>query len=474
MLTIRPLRRMAAAAALAVCLAPAAPAPSAADSPVAPPPSPPPPAAAPADGSLFGARALLEAGRFMEALALLKPAVAGEAVDADALFLYGLAALGAAERPGVGEEVRGALLDEAVAAFHAMLVARPGLVRVRIELARAFFLKGEDSLARRHFEQALAGEPPAAVAANIRRFLQLIRSRRRWEAHFGAALAPDSNLNAASGVRTVWIDVGGQRLPFTFRGDRSPKSGLGVSVWGGGEYQYPLAPRWRLRAGADAGIRDYKGGRFDGHYAAAHIGPRRLLDARTEASLLATVRRHWSGGAPETDRYGLRLEAERRLTPRLGLYARLGAVRRNCRDCDWLDGPAIEAALGASWVALPVLRVFGEAGWNRSRAKAEHWRSDGPEASLGASLALPAGFTLGARASMRRTNYRGGGALHLTMDRKPRQDRDRTLSLSVHNRAFTVLGFSPRLSFVNERRRTNAQALAYKRNRAELSFVRQF
>ena len=61
-----------------------------------------------------------------------------------------------------------------------------------------------------------------------------------------------------------------------------------------------------------------------------------------------------------------------------------------------------------------------------------------------------------------------------TIDRRPRRDETRTLSLSVHNRAVTVLGFSPRLSLIREERDTNAQALDYKRNRAELSFVRQF
>ena len=57
---------------------------------------------------------------------------------------------------------------------------------------------------------------------------------------------------------------------------------------------------------------------------------------------------------------------------------------------------------------------------------------------------------------------------------KPRRDRTQTLSLSVHNRAVTVLGFSPRVSLVREERGTNAQTLDYDRNCAELSFVRQF
>ncbi|MYE58287.1 MAG: DUF560 domain-containing protein [Alphaproteobacteria bacterium] len=351
---------------------------------------------------------------------------------------------------------------------------RPELVRVRLELARAFFLMGEDTLARRHFEQVLAGDVPPAVAANIVRFLRVMRARRRWEAHFGMAVAPDSNLNAASGERTIFLDTPFGRLPFTLDDPATPESGLGLSVWGGGEYQYPLAPRWRLRSGANANIRQYKGRNFDRHFLSAHLGPRRLIDARTEASLLATVDRQWTAGVPETDRFGLRLEGEHRLTPRLFLFARAHAARRNCRDCNHLDGPEGSVTLGAVWAALPILRLSGNAGWNWTRANNEHWRHSGPRAGLGATLALPAGFTLGLRASLQRTQYRGSGFAHNTIDRAPREDETRTLSLSVHNRAVTVLGFSPRLSLVREERDTNAQALDYDRDRAELSFVRQF
>ncbi len=407
-------------------------------------------------------------------LLILVAATAAFGQDAtDRRFRAGMEALNAAHT-APDRETRDEKLDEAIAAFRAILVNNPELVRVRLELARAFFLKEEDTLARRHFEQVLAGRPPPPVVANIVRFLRTMRSRRRWEAHFGAALAPDSNLNAASGERTIFLDFLGQRIPFTRQGDIAPKSGLGLSIWGGGEYQYPLSQTLRLRSGANASIREYKGEDFDRHSVSAHLGPRRLIDARTEASLLATVDRQWAAGRPETDRFGLRLEGEHRLTPRLAMFARASAARRNCRDCNHLDGPEGNVSLGATWAALPILRLSGNAGWNWSRTNSEHWRSSGPQASLGASLALPAGFTLGLRASMQRTEYQGRGFVHNTIDRQPREDETQTLSLSVHNRAVTVLGFSPRLSLVREERDTNAQALDYKRNRAELSFVRQF
>ena len=117
--------------------------------------------------------------------------------DLDALFDEGVAAVEAA---GTTEgDRRDVLLDRAIAVFHEMLVADPRLVRVRLELARAFFLKGEDRLARQHFEHVLAGGVPPPVAANVRRFLAEIRARRRWSMHAGFALAPDTNIGASSG-----------------------------------------------------------------------------------------------------------------------------------------------------------------------------------------------------------------------------------------------------------------------------------
>ncbi|MYE01363.1 MAG: hypothetical protein F4Y03_08780, partial [Alphaproteobacteria bacterium] len=143
-----------------------------------------------ADPEANRARALIEAGSHEAALAILRPlaaASAGRADRTDIRFLAGLAAMGAAERRA--EESRDVLLDEAIAAFRAVLVESPGLVRVRLELARALYFKREDALARDHFERVLAGNRPPAVADNVRRFLEEMRARRRWSAHFGMALA---------------------------------------------------------------------------------------------------------------------------------------------------------------------------------------------------------------------------------------------------------------------------------------------
>ena len=170
----------------------------------------------------------------------------------DIRFLLGLAASRGSQEPDIDEEQRLALLDEAIAAFRSILIRRPDLVRVRLELALAFYLKEEDALARGHFERALVGRPPAALVANINRFLNVMRARRRWRGYFGFSIAPDTNINAASDAEFIYING----LPFRRGGTGRASSDIGVVGWGGGEYQFPLAERWRLRSGLDINHRE--------------------------------------------------------------------------------------------------------------------------------------------------------------------------------------------------------------------------
>ena len=425
-----------------------------------------PPSPAP---DVSGAQALVKAGKFKEALTVLRPLARGRTVEANVLFLIGLAATGASQQPDLADDEREALLDEAIATLHTMLIDRPGLVRVRLELARAFFLKGEDSLARRHFERVLAGKPVAPVVANVQRFLAEIRARRRWTMYLGAAMSPDSNIGGASDEQIIYIND----LPFRRDAEELTTSGIGVSVWTGGEYQHPLGDRLRLRLGGDLSRQDYGGRKFDQTFVSAHIGPRWLVDKDTDVSLVASARRRWTGTAPSYDDLGVRVEAGRRLTPRIRVSGRASWYHRDYLTRDFLDGPILDFTLGGSWVILPILRADGAAGYARERPKSERWRNASRWLRLGVSVALPLGFNVGGSGELRWTDYEGNW-FPFTRDGAPREDRTRILRATVHNRAFTLFGFSPQLVVTNEARDTNAQLYDYKRTRAELRAVRQF
>ena len=363
-------------------------------------PATPPAAGQPAPGAIDKARELVKKRRYVEALTVLRPLARQRPVPVDALFLVGFAGIEASQQPGISEEARDALLDAAIQALRTMLVRNPGLVRVRLELARAFFFKGDDRLARRHFERILASKPPAAVALNVNRFLNQIRVRRRWSMHFGFSLAPDSNIGAGSEERLIYI----HGLPFRRDQEELTTSGVGVSVWGGGEYQHPLGERLRLRAGADISRREYRQSRFDQMTVSGHLGPRWLVDERTEASVLASARQHWLGDGPDHRDLGVRLETGRRLGPRITANARASWYGRRYEERTHLDGPVADLSLGAAFVASPTVRLNASLGLGR--------RAGGPRA-------LAQHPSLGAHGDHRRPalGLHRGGERHRAVDR---------------------------------------------------------
>ena len=452
----------AAAAALLVLAGPAA---------GQQPPSPPA-AGQPAAVEIGKARALIKQRRYVEALTVLGPLAKRRPVPANALFLIGLAGIEASQQKGTSAKAREALLDASIAALRTMLVRNPGLVRVRLELGRAFFLKGEDGLAREHFERVLAGNPPAAVALNVNHFLNRIRARKRWSLRIGMAVAPDSNVSASSDEERILIDTPFGRLPFTVQ-ENKPRSGIGLSVWAGGEYQYPIEDRWRLRAGADISRREYRSDEFDRMVVSAHLGPRWLIDRTSEASVLASIRQSWLADEEDWRDLGLRVEGRHRLNRQTTAFLNASRHERRYDANTHLDGPIADLSAGLGWVAAPTMRIDTALGWGQQRTERERHRNSYRWGRLGATFLLPWGFTLGGAGTLRWTDYEGNWA-PFVLGGGERRDLTRSIRLNVHNRAFTVGGFSPQLSMVKEERTSNAQLHDYERISGELRFVRLF
>ena len=429
------------------------------------------PANQPSEGSVSEARALIKDRRFTEALVLLQPFLEGGPIETDVLFLIGLASTRASQQSGLAEEDRETLLDGAIAAYRSILIHEPGLVRVRLELALAFFLKEEDDLAIDHFERVLAGRPPAPIIANVSRFLNIMRARRRWRGYFGFSLAPDTNISAASNAEAIYINVNGRLLEFTTRG---ASSGIGLVSWGGVEYQFPLAERWRLRTGFDVNHREYKGGQFDQTFTGVYVGPRWLLDRNTEMSLLAAANQRWWGGSPFNYDIGARLEVQHRVFAGLWLNGRATWQDRTYQQQRFLEGSLMVFSLGANYVLFPTVQVNALVGYQQQETKAHHWNSAGYWTRVGTNVMLPWGFTVGTSAEFRWTNYESGWPSHFRDDGSAREDQTRILQATLLNRAITVFGFSPQIAFSNQVRESNARLSDYKRNLVEMRWVRQF
>ncbi len=422
------------------------------------------------DLSLEKARTLVQQGQFAEALPLLRALPLDGSDQYDILFLIGLASMELAVRTSDTTGRRDDLLEQAIFAFRAMLIYQPGLVRVRLELARSYFLKGDDDRAKEHFERVLADkELPRAVALNVLGFLKQIQSRRRWSVYRGFSLAPDSNINAASNEETVYL----YGLPFRRDAEFLARSGTGVSLWGGGEYQHPINSQWRVRVGADLFLQEYSGSRFDQSIVSTHVGPRWLIDGATEASLLAVARQRWVGTDPYSNDLGMRFEIRHRLTRNWLVKGRSSWYRRHYKQSDFLNGTLLDFTGNVSWLATSNLRVDAKLGYTRDRPGLERQQSDTPWGALGASVALPQGYTVGGEFAFYRARHKADWST-LTQGDRIRRDQTEIWRLSLQNRSWTLWGMSPKLILAREGRNSNAQTYDYQRERVELQFVEQF
>ena len=373
----------------------------------------------------------------------------------------------AAESPGLTEERRHALLDQAIAAFHSMLARDPTLARVRLELARAFFMKKEDGLARQHFEQVLAEDPPKAVQQNINRFLSAIRQRKRWQVNLGISLAPDTNIASASEVRTVYI----WGLPF--KTGEPVTSGVGVAAWVAGEYRHPISESRNIRLGGGLHVREYGGSQNDFHAIGMHGGLGILQGEDGELGALLTARRSYSGGEPHSLDVGTRLELRRRVTSRLSFSGDLSLGRRTHDTQEHLDGPIADLTLGTRHFLSSTAHADVSIGVGADRPEAINERNRRVKLSLGLSRSFAGGLTATGGIGMQSTRYRGNWHPRVP-EGGPREDVAYTVGLGVHHSGLTFGGFSPRISVVREKRESNAPVFEYTKTSGELGFVRQF
>ena len=192
--------------------------------------------------------------------------------------------------------------------FGSILARDPTLNRVRLELARARFMAGDDNEAERQFRAALAAGVPPGVARNIGGFLGALQRRRHYDFDFGAGIAADSNANVASTAQTVEI------FGLPFQNTSKKESGLGLAFNASGNYQWDLVGNdVRLKVGGDLYDAEYRDGDFGERQAGLYAGPRFMFNDSSEFSVLATGSHYWLGGKNYTDAYGARIEGQKPL-----------------------------------------------------------------------------------------------------------------------------------------------------------------
>ncbi|MEW6647684.1 MAG: outer membrane beta-barrel protein [Pseudomonadota bacterium] len=255
-----------------------------------------------ADALLDEARQLLDARAGEQAYQLLAPQEDTRAGEVEYDYLLGLAAL------------QSNRTTRAVFALERVLSVQPDHSQARAELARAYFLIGENQAAHHEFSQVLRQDPPETVRNSIARYLNVLEQRfdaqlDQLSGYLELGVGHDSNVNSATSDSQVAIPALGN-LVFTLDPGGLEQSDSFASVRGGLNYRRQLRPDLQAFVGGNVEDRrnaDYD--RFNIGTADAHAGLR-LQSGRERYIAALQTQGLWLDGERYRTLAGLNLQWE--------------------------------------------------------------------------------------------------------------------------------------------------------------------
>jgi tetratricopeptide (TPR) repeat protein len=402
---------------------------------------------------LDAAALLMQAGRIADAKKVLLALEATKPDDSQALFLLGLIAVQEKDYP------------TAVRRFRRILVKEPGVARVRLELARAFFLERDWDNAEREFRLARAARLPPGAIANIDSYLYAIRQSRRWTFNLSLAVAPDTDVNAGPAISQ--IDIFG--LPFQLSDQARRHSGVGAAVGLGGAWSAPIGRRWRMAMGAQFDGRVYPDKAYDDLSLSVFAGPELLL-RRWDLGVRATGFRRWYGGQDYNQGAGGQITATYYLTGRSGLTGSAGAQAIKFPQLSEQNGTAVSGSFGGFYAPSPQSLAHATLAVTRQSARTSAYAYTAGQFILGYDRDLPGGVSFSLGPSLTVTRYDAP----LAAFGRIRSDRQLTMQVAVLNRRIDVAEFTPRLIYTYTRNDSDIPLYAFDRHLVEIGVTRVF
>jgi len=364
---------------------------------------------------------------------------------------------------------------QAISLFNEILNRHPELVRVRLDLARAYFLDKNYVDATFQFELVKGGDLPPEVLANVDKFLDAIRRQKNWTLDFAISPVSDSNINQASGGREECIDT----IFGTFcRPLRQKASGVGLTGNAMVNYFWRFHQDWGLRATIGFYGTAYEQEEYDDYSFYFALGPRYLWDSG-EVSLQPTFRKRWIGTKRYSEEYGLRFDLRQ-------IFKRLIVSFGGSHSSASYEDPYVRSVLkGPSWSAylqpryILTDRTFIQTGLTflREDTKASAFANDNWRYSLGAYHVFPYGISLFVEGSLTDTRFKAS-QWYVTHDNRidvtTRKDKTWQVSSSLSSNIFERFNLTPILQYTYTRRDSNIWTREYERHRVTLLFNYKF
>ena len=366
--------------------------------------------------------------------------------------------------------------NAAIDAYRAIVDANPNLPRVRLELARAYFMNGDFQAAQFHFEFVRATpDLPAAVRENIDRYLTMIRMRKNWSLDFGFGIVPDSNINNAGAENEECINTifGPLCRPLETR-----KHGVGLRLNTDGNYYLRLTQRLGIRTTAGVNVLDFPGGDFDDYSLYLATGPRYVFDSG-DISLQPVAIARWYAGDFYNYSYGLRLDTNWQVGRRW-LLGGGATLHRNQYHTDYIN----DALHGYDWAVSLQPRyylnnksfVLAGLRFGQENTHVQAYGNDSLAYSIGYFGEFRYGFAVLTRLDLTNIKYHAPRyfVIDNAFDRKTRRDTIWSAYIRVSNNKLNWHNLIPAVSYTYTRRDSNIPTSMFDKHRAEIEIMRRF
>ena len=364
-------------------------------------------------------------------------------------------------------------MDDAIEILRFILDYQPNISSIRFKLAQLYMLQKSWYRADYHLRLAATDENlPPLVKQEIAKSIYIARQNKNWNIWFNIGAAPDDNINNATGGEQCIMTMFG--VLCNQLSEKEKAIGFNVSL--GGNYEFLIGDKWRLRNEAMLYSNTYNKKEYDDLYLSYTFGPKYVW-RNGEVFAGPSAYRRWLSHQPYSYAVGLKINTNYDFTRNLSGGLSLSYMPTRYDDYgEVLDGDTrgINARLSYMFDASKYF-IF-RTGYEIENTKERIYSNSKNSYAIGFCAEFPWGFSVYIEPSILYTNYdeERWFVKNLGFEEIKEKDITKRYSISLSNRKISLWGFTPTISYTYTDKNSNVWQHEYEKSAFEFTINQRF
>ena len=365
-------------------------------------------------------------------------------------------------------------LDEAVRIYRKINAQLPEIQILRFQLAMALFYNRQFVAAKSEFEKLRSEAKSDADIQVINKYLDAINQQGSWDFNASVSYIDDNNITNSPKQGTQ-IDLGNGSA-ITYTSPRESGRGLDISVYGDKKWLYDNKVFTALRLNS-YGKYYWDNEKYNDITAGVGLGVG-YQTPTTEVEVIPFYNKRWYGQGTNgngdlssyTDTTGVRLTLNQWFSPKLRYQGLASYSKADYIDrYDYNDGN--DLLFSNTAVYLPNAQQFWTVGFDYATKSANDPSGafDRPGVRVGWGQTWPKGYTTQVNMGYAERNYDEEDFFGIK-----RENKEYTAGITAWNRAFSVLGLTPRLRWNYSKITSNSAFEEYDKNDVSVQLTKAF